>query len=102
MSVTLPELKCGSCGDPAIGVCNCILSQPMSEAYCQRCLTEGIETLPICAGTLYCVLEKPMPRDQAKGVVADWALEIIDRSLEFHKKTWDEVMVMIDWSYPEP
>lgn len=74
---------CDACGVfPAVGVCNCILAQPISVGYCARCLREGIEAWWIMVGTAAsCGGTKHM---------AEWALDICRQSLKVHGKTWEQ------------
>jgi hypothetical protein len=85
-------LKC-HCGNVAAGVCNCIICLPYSVAYCERCLAEGIEAYWLICASLYCILPGPeVKREQAPDFIREEYLEIIDRSLEFHGRSWTEAM----------
>ena len=76
-------LECDVCKqEPAVGVASCMLAQPISIAYGKNCLDRGIEARFIVISTIYCI-----GRDRA--AFAPWALEIIDRSLDFHGLTWE-------------
>lgn len=80
------DLQCEVCKqEAAVGVSSCMLAQPISVAYGENCLSRGIEAMYIIIGTIYCI-----GKDRA--AFAPWALEIIDRSLEFHGLTWEEAV----------
>ncbi len=65
-------------------VCNCLLAQPISIAYCERCLREGFERYDLMVSLVACL---------GREGIDDWAREIIDRSLAFHGKTWKDLEI---------
>lgn len=76
-------MKCQVCGgEDDVVVCGCHLAQPISVAYCQRCLQEGIEEYDLIVSLVSFL---------GRTGVADWAQDIIDRSLIFHGKTWEDL-----------
>jgi hypothetical protein len=87
--------QCNACNDePAVGICNVLLGQPMSIAYGRQCLTDGIEAYFVILATVGACTEDydlPPTETAARQNMAPWALEIIDRSLQRHGKTWQDV-----------
>jgi hypothetical protein len=84
----MTDLTCGTCGDPAVGVCSVLLAQPISNTYCRRCLREGLESWWVIVATVdVCTNGYDRPPEEWREELAPWAVEIIDRSLAFHGKT---------------
>lgn len=101
--MTLGDLKCAVCGQPAVGVCQVFLSLPCSEAYCETCLRKGIDPWWVVVCQVSMLLDRPdgMSDDEwermlsARGwrdYMAPWAVGVIDRSLEFHGKSEAELL----------
>ena len=78
----VPEaLTCEICKKPAIGVASSCMG-PISHAYCRECLVARREVwTTLVAGLIGC----------EKGDVADWAKPTIAATLEFYKKTEDDL-----------
>jgi len=85
------ELKCSCCGEDAIGVCNCMLQQPVSEAYCASCLEKGIDAWWIVLNVVALCTEG-VDASTWREAIAPWAVGVIERSLEFYKKTEEQML----------
>lgn len=75
-------MKCDVCGRDAVGVCASSLGQAASYAYCKRCLLLDYVPWGDIVGAVFCV---------GRTNIASWARDIIERSLIFHGRTWEDV-----------
>ena len=80
------SLLCEVCNaEPAVGVASCLLAQPISVAYGKNCLEKRLEARHVVIGTIFCI-------GRERKDFARWALDVIDRNLEFYGLTWDQAV----------
>ena len=81
----LPVVKCCICGKDTTIVCSSAFG-PISSAYCEECLSKGIEQWDILIGGLY---------GCRPGKLNDHAQETLERTCKYYNKTekefWDAV-----------
>jgi late competence protein required for DNA uptake (superfamily II DNA/RNA helicase) len=81
----MDAVVCDVCeGIPAVGVASSVFG-PASFAYCRECLATHREPYMMILYVLSTVTE----RDH----LLPWALEIIDATLAFLQKTWDDALI---------
>lgn len=81
----MDELKCEVCGKTAVGVCNGL--GPMSSAFCQECLNAGRVTYGNLVGYLFATGSEELIQKES---FAEWVHPVIDATLAFYGKTWEE------------
>lgn len=82
----MPWPDCDVCGQPALAVASSAMGA-ISFAYCRRCAVEHLEPYDALVGGLAFCGPPPLVRDH----VRDDMLFVIDASLAFAKKTWDDL-----------